>query len=348
MNRKLLIAAVAVILIGVVLSDTLFTVGETEQALIIQFGEPKEVIQEPGLQVKLPFVQNVVKYEKRVLDVDPPVEQVILADQRRLDVDAFVRYRIVDPLQFYQTVTNEVIARQRLATFTNAALRRVLGNVTQLEILSEERANIMNAIKAAVATEARPLGVEIVDVRIVRADVPEGTVQSVYDRMRSEREREAAEFRAQGFEQAQQIRARADRERTVLLAEAAREAQVLRGEGDANSIRISAEAFSQDADFFTFYRTLEAYRQSLRDDDTTLVLSPSGDYFRFFQNPDGGEGPMSAGLMDSIRGAAGGQVPSAPAADGQPQAGTVPEAGPSEEDEAARVAGEPAGTPAAQ
>lgn len=287
MNVRYAIGGIALVAIGIAVSNALFTVSETEQAIVLQFGDPRQVIREPGLHVKIPFVQEVRRYEKRVLDVNPPVEQVILADQRRLDVDAFVRYRIVDPLRFFQTVNNESTAHARISTITNAALRRVLGNATQLEVLSEERAQIMNAIRDIVDSETTPFGMEIVDVRLGRADVPEGTVQSVYDRMRSEREREAAEFRAQGEEQAQQIRSRADRERTVILAEAEREAQILRGEGDAEAIRILADAFGQDADFFAFYRTLQAYRQSLSDDDTSLVLSPTGQFFRFFQSPDG-------------------------------------------------------------
>ena len=185
---------------------------------------------------------------------------------------------------------DEVVARQRISTFVNASLRRVLGNVTQLEVLSEERGNIMADIRAEVTDRAAPLGIEIVDVRIGRADVPDDTVQSVYDRMRSERQREAAEFRAQGEEQSQEIRARADRERAVLLAEAERDAQILRGEGDAVSIEVQAEAFTQDAEFFALYRTLQAYRVSMSDSDTTLVLSPQGDFFRYFGDITGGRG----------------------------------------------------------
>ena len=287
MSKRLAILGIILVALGIAVSQSVFYVQETEQVIVLQFGEPKRVINEPGLKFKIPFIQDVVAYEKRILDVDPPVEQVILADQRRLDVDAFVRYRISDPLSFFQTVTNEAGARARLSTITNAALRRVLGNATQLEILSEQRAVIMRQIKNQVETETNRFGIEIVDVRIGRADVPEGTVQSVFDRMRSEREREAAEFRAQGEERAQQIRSRADRERTVLLAEAEREAQILRGEGDGEAIQIFAEAFGQDESFFAFYRTLQAYRSSLSDDDTSLVLSPSGDFFRYFQSLTG-------------------------------------------------------------
>ncbi|MEM1398687.1 MAG: protease modulator HflC [Pseudomonadota bacterium] len=298
MNRRLGILGIIVLVVGFVLADGLFVVNERQQALVLQFGAPVRVIQEPGLNLKIPFFQNVVYYEDRVLAVDPPPEQVILADQRRLDVDAFARYRIIDPLQFFQAVNNEVRAVQRLSTFINASLRRVLGNVTQVEILSEERAGIMRRIRSEVTAQSLPLGIEIVDVRIGRADVPADTVQSVYDRMRSEREREAAEFRAQGFEQAQQIRSRADRERTVIIAEAERDAQFERGEGDREAIKLMAEAFDQDREFFSLYRSLQAYRNSLGDDDTTLVLSPESDFFQYF---DPSEGVGQAG------GAGGGQ-----------------------------------------
>ncbi len=288
MGKRLGILGIVVIVAGILASGALFTVSETEQAIVVQFGEPKQVVQEPGLNLKVPFIQEVRRYERRILEVDPPVEQVILADQRRLDVDAFVRYQITDPLRFFQSVTNENGARARISTVTNAALRRVLGNQTQLAVLSGERADIMRQIQDEVeALTETAFGVDIIDVRLGRADVPQDTVQSVYDRMASERQREAAEFRAQGEEQAQQIRARADREVTVLLAEAERQAQILRGQGDAEAIRILAEAYGQDEEFFGFFRTLQAYRTSIGDDDTTMVLAPEGEFFRFFHNIDG-------------------------------------------------------------
>ena len=286
MNIKLAIVGILLILIGAVIAGAAFIVDQREQVLVLQLGEPRRVIQEPGLNFKIPFIENVVRYEKRVLNVDPPVEQLILADQRRLDVDVFGRYRIADPLLFFQAVNNEEVATQRLSTFMIASLREVLGTKTQVEVLSEARAGIMDEIRDIVSARARALGIDIVDVRIVRADVPQETLVSVFDRMRSEREREAAEFRAQGQELAQQIRARADRERTVLLAEAERSSQILRGEGDEQAIRIRGEAFSEDSEFYTFYRALEAYRGSFNPEDTTLVLSPNSDFFRFFN-----EGP---------------------------------------------------------
>lgn len=292
MSMRLGILGVVLLIVVVALWNSIFTVDEREQALVLQFGEPIRTIATPGLNFKLPLVQTVTMFERRVIPVDPPVEQVLLADQRRLDVDTFVRYRIADPLLYFQTVRDEFTAEQRVSTVTNAATREVIGNATQPEILSEERIALMERIRDQVQQRVESFGIEIVDVRIGRADVPEGTIQSVYDRMRSEREREAAEFRAQGEEQAQQIRSRADRERTVLLAEAERESQILRGQGDADAITIQAEAFNQNPEFYAFYRTLQAYRTSMANQETTLVLSPEGDFFRFFQDVTGGEIPL--------------------------------------------------------
>ncbi|ACI99376.1 protease modulator HflC [Rhodospirillum centenum] len=284
MSKRLVILGVLVLILAVVGSASLFTVHQTQQALVLQFGEWKRTVQKPGLNVKVPFVQNVVMIDRRVLDIDPPVEQVILADQKRLEVDAFARYRIADPLRFYQSVGTEANAETRLSAVVNSALRRVLGNVTLLAVLSEERARVMTDIRTQVNQEAQRFGIEIVDVRIRRADLPEATSQAVFERMRSEREREAREARAQGQEQAQQIRSRAERERTVILAEAQRDAQVLRGEGDNQAIRILADAGARNPEFYQFYRSLEAYRQALRQDNTSLVLSPDSDFFRFFDS----------------------------------------------------------------
>lgn len=282
MSTKLVAAGIAAAATVILASASLFTVNQTQQALVLQFGEWKRTIQEPGLHAKIPFVQNVVFLDARVLDVDPPVEQVILADQKRLEVDAFARYRITQPLQFYQSVGNEVVAEQRLAATVNSALRRVLGNATLLNVLSKERVKVMTDIKAQVNQEAARFGVEIVDVRIRRADLPDATSQAVYERMRSEREREAKEARAQGSEQAQQIRSRAERERTVILAEAQRDSQVLRGEGDNQAIRILAESAGKSPDFYAFYRSLDAYKAAMKGDNTQMVLSPDSDFFRYF------------------------------------------------------------------
>ncbi len=285
MSRTLAAIGFGIAAIGIIGSASLFTVNEAQQALVLQFGEPRRVIAEPGLKFKLPFVQEVRILDRRVLDLDPPVEQVILADQKRLDVDAFARYRIHDPLRFYQTAGTEAVAETRMNATVNSALRRVLGNVTVMTVLSEDRAKIMSDIKAQVNAEAQRFGIEIVDVRIRRADLPQETSQSIFARMRSEREREASEARAQGQEQAQQIRARAERERTVLVAEAQRDAQILRGEGDNTALKLIAEVTSKDPEFYGFYRSLEAYRKALNKDDTTMVLSPNSEFFRYFGKP---------------------------------------------------------------
>ena len=308
-------------MLGILASASLFTVNETQQALVLQFGEPRRVIQEPGLKAKIPFIQNVVIYDRRVLDLDPPVEQVILADQKRLDVDAFARYRITDPLRFFQSVGSEMVLEQRLNTVVVSALRRVLGNVTVLAILSDERSQVMADIRQQVNGEAQRFGIDVVDVRIRRADLPEETSQSIFARMRSEREREAAEFRAQGQEQAQQIRSRAERERTVIIAEAQRDSQVLRGEGDNQAFRIIAEATGRDADFYSFYRTLQAYRDSLRNEDTTMVLSPTGDFFKYFGTLSGMASAGGAGSAPSgVPGGAPGRTSGAAAVPSAPQA----------------------------
>jgi len=282
MNRKaLLFFGIAVILLGIVASSALFTVHQTQQALVLQFGNPKRAIAEPGLWMKLPFIQNTLFYERRVLNVDPPVQRIILADQKPLLVDAFARYRIFDPLRFYQTVRTEGTASTRLGTIINASTRGVLGNVNLASVLSEERVEIMTRIRDQVNLEAQRFGIDVVDVRIRRSDLPDETSQAVYDRMKSEREREAAEFRAQGFEQAQRIRASADREATVIRAEAEREAEIQRGQGEGERTRILNEAYGQDPDFFNFYRSMQAYDRSLNE-GTYMVLSPDGQFSGFF------------------------------------------------------------------
>ena len=288
MNRTLIIAGVALVALLIVASASLFTVTQAQQALVVQLGAIKRVIQEPGLKAKIPFIEEVVYIDRRVLDLDPPVEQVILADQKRLDVDAFARYRIIDPVLYFQSLRTEAAASAQMGSVVNSAMRRVLGSVTLLAVLSEERPRVMNDIRNQVNAEAKQRGIEIVDVRIRRADLPEETSQAIFARMRSEREREAAEARAQGQEQSQQIKARAERERTVILAEAQRDAQIQRGEGDNQALKTIADATSSDPQFYGFYRSLEAYRKALNKDDTTLVLSPTGEFFRYFNDASGG------------------------------------------------------------
>ncbi len=283
MNRRvLLILGILAIVLGIVASSALFTVHQTSQAIVMQLGNPKRVITEPGLHWKLPFIQDVLYYEKRMLNLDPPVESIILSDQKRLLVDAFARYRITDALLFFQRVKTESGVRQRLGPIVNASLRGVLGNSTLASVLSEERAEIMRQIQASVNNEAGRFGIELLDVRIGRADFPDQISQAVYGRMKSEREREAAEFRAQGFELSQRIRATADREATVIKAEAEREAEIERGRGEAIRTRTLNDAYGQDQDFFNFYRSMQAYEASLSGESTYMVLSPDSEFFDFF------------------------------------------------------------------
>jgi membrane protease subunit HflC len=283
MNRRLL-AILGIILLGggIVAFSSLFTVHQTQQALVLQFGNPKRVVKDAGLHFKIPFVQNVIFLDKRMLSYDGTGEEVIASDRKRLVVDAFLRYRIADPLRFYQTVGNQRVAQQRLNALLTSSLRQVIGTVPLQSVLTGERATLMGQIAQRVNTEATDLGISVADVRIRRADLPEANNQAIYARMKTEREREAREFRAQGAEISQRIRSRADREKTVLIAEAQKQAQILRGEGDGNAVRIFAEAFGTDVDFFTFYRSMQAYRESLGGEDTTMVLSPNSDFFRYF------------------------------------------------------------------
>ena len=288
MNRTLAIAGAVIVVAAIVLASSVFIVHQTQQALVLQFGDPKREVIDPGLKFKLPFIQDVVYFESRILDLDPPKQQVILADQKRLDVDSYARFRITDPLEFYKTVRNERGARSRLSTIINSALRRVLGNETLVGILSTNRVAIMANIRGQVNTAVDRLGIEIVEVRLRRADYPEETSQNIFNRMKSEREREAREFRAEGAEAAQQIRADADKQRVVLVAKAKQSAETLRGEGDGEAIKIYADAFGQDPEFYSFYRSMLAYRKAMADEDTTLVLSPDSDFFRYFKDITGG------------------------------------------------------------
>jgi membrane protease subunit HflC len=290
-RNEMTVFGIGIIVIGIIVYSALFTVDQRQQALVLQFGQVIRPVDEPGLHTKLPFVQNVVYYDKRVLDLDPQVEQVILADQIRLDVDTYARYRIINPLKFYQAVKNEDEFRARLSNVVNSSLRRVLGNVSLLTVLSSDRDTIMADIKKEVDTEARNFGVQLVDVRIRRADLPEQATQATYARMRSERERIARQRRAEGFEKSQQIRATADRERTVLLAEARKQSEILRGEGDNIAYKIYAEAAGKDPEFYRFYRSMEAYKKGLSNDDTTMVLTPDSEFFRYFRDLHGAERP---------------------------------------------------------
>ncbi|GIX10458.1 protease modulator HflC [Elioraea sp.] len=286
MNQKTLIGgAIGVVVAAVLLFSTLFTVHQTEQMLVVQFGKPVRVISQPGLHAKIPFIQNTISFDRRLLDYEGPGEEVILGDQRRLIVDTFTRFRISDPLEYYQTVGfGEAAIRARLSSIVPSALRRVLGNEPLLSVLSADRTRIMTAIRDQVNREAQRFGIEIEDVRIRRTDLPEENTQAILSRMQTERERVAREARAEGAEVAARIRAGAERERTVILAEAQAQADIIRGSGEQEAIRIFAEAFQRDPQFFAFWRSLQAYREAFGENGRAMViLTPDSDFFRFFK-----------------------------------------------------------------
>ena len=274
-----------VILIGAY--GSLFTVYQTDQAIVVQFGEPVRVVTEPGLHFKWPLVQSVISIDKRILDLENSAQEVIAFDQKRLVVDAFARYRVSDPLRFYQTIGAIEGANARLSTLLNSALRRVLGEATSIDIVRDKRAQLMAAVRTQLQAEAQTFGITIVDTRIRRADLPEQNSQAVYRRMQTERQRQAAEFRAQGNQRSQEIKAKADRDVTVLVAEATSKGEQTRGDGDAERNRIYADAFGRDPDFFSFYRSMQAYEAGLRSNDTRMLLRPDSDFFRYFGDPSG-------------------------------------------------------------
>jgi membrane protease subunit HflC len=286
--RSGLLSLLAVLLVILVVGgSSLFTVSQTEQALVLRFGEPKQLIREPGLHYKEPFVESVVYLDNRILDLEGAQEEVLASDSQRILVDTFVRYHIADPLKFYQTVGTIQRANNQLGSVLNSAVRRVLGDATFPQIIKDDRANLMVKIRDQVNAEATRLGAAVNDVRIRRADLPREISEKVFSRMQSERAREAAQFRAQGSEQAQTITAKADRDVVVIKADAQRQADQTRGEGDAARNKIFAEAYGKDPGFFAFYRTMQAYTAALKAGDTRLVLSPTSEFFRFFNNPNG-------------------------------------------------------------
>ena len=278
-NLHLILVGAAVLL--VLASQSLYIVQQPEQAIVLQFGNPVRLIQEPGLKIKLPFIQNVVFYDKRLLNLEPPAQEVVLKDKKRLDVDTFSRYRIVEPLTFYKTVRNEYQAQNRLQEIVNSSARNVLATFTLKELLSEKRTEIMKQISDAVKADAAQLGVEVADVRIRRADLPVQVSQAINDRMKTERIREAKGYRADGEKTAQEIRATADKQATITVATAEKEAQQIKGEGDKKATEIWNKATGVDPEFYAFYRSLEAYRNSF-DEETSLVLAPEGEFFSYF------------------------------------------------------------------
>ena len=273
-----------IILIAATIFFSVFIVKEVNQAIVLQFGDPKRIIINPGINFKIPFIQNVVFLDKRILNLDTPPEEVIASDQKRLIVDAFARFQIVDPLKFYISVGNERVARSRLSTIINSRIRSVLGTQRLQTLLSADRTNQMSLIQDGVNNEAENFGIKIVDVRIKRADLPQANSDAIYKRMQTEREREAKEFRAKGAEMAAEITANADKEVTVILANAEKSSQILKGEGDGKRNKIFADAFGRDPEFFAFYRAMQAYEKALIGGETSLILSPDSEFFKFFGN----------------------------------------------------------------
>lgn len=288
MSSYKIISGVSFLAVLFGLLSSFFTVDQTQQALILQFGEPKRLINKPGLNFKIPFIQEVTYFDKRVLSlVSKDSEEVILADQKRLEVDTYSRFKIIDPLLFFQTVRSEFGARQRLESIIDSSVRRVFGKFELTAILSDARTQIVDDISGEVNSTIKKLGMEIVDVRIRRADYPEATVQNIFNRMKTERNQEAKEFRAEGSEEAQKIRADAEKQKVVLVAESKRKAEALRGNGDGEAIKIYSDAFGQDKKFFKFYRSMLAYENTFSDEGTTMLLSPDSDFFSYFGNKSG-------------------------------------------------------------
>jgi len=283
MNSRKFILPIIIVLAATVFFSV-FIVKEINQAIVLQFGDPKRIISKPGINFKIPFIQNVVFLDKRILNLDAPPEEVIASDQKRLIVDAFARFQIVDPLKFYISVGNERVARSRLSTIINSRIRSVLGTQRLQTLLSEDRTKQMSLIQDGVNNEAEKFGIKIVDVRIKRADLPPANSEAIYRRMQTEREREAKEFRAKGAEMAITITSTADKEVTVILAEAEKQSQIMKGEGDGLRNKIFAEAFGQDPEFFAFYRAMQAYEKALIGGETSLILSPDSEFFKFFGN----------------------------------------------------------------
>jgi len=272
----------SLVILAVLLFQSVIIVQEINQAIVLQFGDPKKIITKAGLNFKIPFIQNVVYLDKRILNLDNPPEEVIAADQKRLIVDAIARFKIVDPLKFYISVGNERVARSRLSTIINSRLRGVLGKQQLATLLSTDRVRQMEIIQNDVNEEAKGFGITIVDVRIKRADLPPANSEAIYKRMQTEREREAKEFRAQGAEIAAKITSTADKDVTVILANAKKQSEIMKGQGDGERNRIFASAFGRDPQFFAFYRAMQSYEKALIGGDTSLILSPDSDFFKFF------------------------------------------------------------------
>jgi len=303
-----LIAALVIVLL-IAAYGTLFTVYQTRQALVVRLGQPIRVVTKPGLNYKVPLIDNVIYIDNRILDLENPPQEVFASDQKRLVVDAFARYRIVDPLKFYQSVGSVEGANSRLSSLLNSALRRVLAEATLIQVVKDQREQLMARVLEQLDSEARAFGISVVDVRLRRADMPAENSQAVYQRMQTQRQREAQGYRSAGTQEAQEIRAKADRDVTVLLAEAQSRGEQTRGEGDAERNRIFAGAFGQDPEFFSFYRSMQAYEAGLRANDTRMVLKPDSDFFRYFGDPAGK--PRDGAATTGSSGPAAGEAPAA-------------------------------------
>lgn len=277
--QKYLIASAIILLI---LSNAIFVVDQRKQALVVQFGEVLRVIDKPGIKIKIPLVQEVIFFDKRIIDLGIAEQEVIASDQKRLIINAFTKYKIVDPLKFYTTVRTKFGAESKVSAIFDSSIRQTIGEVPLVELLSENRATIMAKIKETLSKETEIFGINIVDVRIMRGDLPKENSDAIFTRMQTEREKEAKEIRAQGAQEGDKIKAEADRERTVILAEAKKQASISKGSGDGEAAKISAAAFSKDAEFYEFYRTMQAYNESLKPEKTTIVISPSSEFFKYF------------------------------------------------------------------
>jgi modulator of FtsH protease HflC len=284
MSEKILkISIFVAVLTGLLIYLTFFIVKETHQAIVLQLGEPKKVYKDAGLYFKIPLIQNVHFLDKRVIDIDAPAEEVIALDQKRIIVDAYAKFIIIDPLKFYISVGNERVAQSRLSSIINAKIRGVLGKENLVNLISTNRNKLMTQITKDVSEEAKDFGIDVIDVRIKRADLPSANSEAIFKRMQTERTREAKEFRAQGFEVGQTIKSIADKEVAIILADARKTAQITRGEGDGLRNKIFAEAFGRDPEFFSFYRAMQSYEKSLiSGSETSLVLSPDSEFFRYF------------------------------------------------------------------
>ena len=340
MRAGLIVFLIVLVVAIVAALQSFFIVTPRQQALVLQFGEVRQAVREPGFNTKIPFIQDTLFLDKRVLDLNVPAQEIIAADQKRLVVDAFMRYRIANPVRFYQSVNNVREGASRLSTFVQASLRAVLADATFTDIVRDDRPELMLRIKRDVAARARDIGVDIIDVKIRRADLPEANSEAIYRRMQTEREQEAREIRAQGEEAARRITAAADRTATVLRAEADREAEQIRGEGDGRKNAIFAQAYSADPQFFAFYRAMQAYEEGLQSQDTRLVLSPDADFFRYFNDPLGQSTASGSAVQGAFRSEQ--RPPFDPAAtpQGEPETSQAPDAS-SDPGAAAAALGEP-------